>query len=111
MYFQNIVWFIPLDWVKFGMKATVIKYLRGRRVPVSEPHAEGVPITRTQSRAASIHESMYSNRVSFIKRAVRKVGFGQKISMKPEELQRFSSIQAQRVGATLARSSSRTAAA
>jgi H+-transporting ATPase len=107
----NIVWFIPLDWVKFAMKATVIKYLRNRRLqqPV-EPTGEGVPITRTQSRAASIHESMYSNRVSFIKRAVRKVGFGQKISMKPEELQRFSSIQAQRVGATLARSSSRPTA-
>jgi H+-transporting ATPase len=96
------------------MKATVIKYLRERRLaaqaaaPVME--TDGVPITRTQSRAASIHESLYSNRVSFIKRAARKVGFGQKISMKPEELQRFSSIQAQRVGATLARNPSRTAA-
>ena len=37
------------------------------------------------------------------------VGFGGKvnISMKPEELQRFSSIQAQRVGQTLARNPSR----
>ncbi|KAJ7923402.1 hypothetical protein B0H13DRAFT_69530 [Mycena leptocephala] len=110
----NIIWFIPLDWIKFAMKATVIKYLRERRLaaqaaaPVME--TDGVPITRTQSRAASIHESLYSNRVSFIKRAARKVGFGQKISMKPEELQRFSSIQAQRVGATLARNPSRTAA-
>jgi H+-transporting ATPase len=108
----NIVWFIPLDWIKFAMKGTVIKFLRNRRLQqIAQPTVEGVPITRTQSRAASIHESMYSNRVSFIKRAVRKVGFGQKISMKPEELQRFSSIQAQRVGATLARSTSRTAAA
>jgi H+-transporting ATPase len=54
---------------------------------------------------------MYSNRVSFIKRAARKVGFGGKISMKADELQRFSSIQAQRVGATLARNPSRTASA
>jgi H+-transporting ATPase len=53
---------------------------------------------------------MYSNRVSFIKRAARKVGFGGKISMKPEELQRFSSIQAQNAGRTLARNPSRTAA-
>ncbi|KAJ6514220.1 hypothetical protein C8R47DRAFT_1090641 [Mycena vitilis] len=109
----NIVWFVPLDWIKFAMKATVIKYLRERRLaqqaaaPQQQP--DGVPIVRTQSRAASIHESLYSNRVSFIKRAARKVGFGQKISMKPEELQRFSSIQAQRVGATLARNPSRTA--
>jgi len=109
----NILWFIPLDWIKFAMKATVIKYLRERRAAqvAEQPPTEGVPITRTQSRAASIHESLYSNRVSFIKRAARKVGFGGKISMKPEELRRFSSIQAQRVGATLARNPSRTATA
>ncbi|PPQ88780.1 hypothetical protein CVT25_010466 [Psilocybe cyanescens] len=107
----NIVWFIPLDWIKFAMKATVIKRLRQRHeAKAVQDAATGVPMTRTQSRAASIHESLYSNRVSFIKRAARKVGFGQKISMKPEELQRFSSIQAQRVGATLARNPSRTAA-
>jgi H+-transporting ATPase len=52
---------------------------------------------------------LYSNRVSFIKRAARKVGLGGRVSMKPEELQRFSSIQAQRTGATLARNPSRTA--
>ncbi|KAF8220413.1 plasma membrane H+-transporting ATPase [Tricholoma matsutake] len=108
----NIVWFIPLDWIKFAMKATVIKYLRERReAKARDGFAAAVPITRTQSRAASIHESMYSNRVSFIKRAARKVGFGGKISMKADELQRFSSIQAQRVGATLARNPSRTASA
>jgi len=108
----NIVWFFPLDLIKFAMKATVIKKLRARReVTAIKPSDEtGVPITRTQSRAASIHESMYSNRVSFIKRAARKVGFGGRISVKPEELQRFSSIQAQRVGQTLARNPSRTAA-
>jgi len=107
----NIIWFLPLDLIKFAMKATVIKYIRNRHTrAVAERAAEGgVPITRTQSRAASIHESMYSNRVSFIRRAARKVGFGQKVSMKPEELQRFSSIQAQRTGATLARNPSRTA--
>jgi H+-transporting ATPase len=94
------------------MKATVIKRLRERREQrVAHDAAAGIPMTRTQSRAASLHESMYSNRVSFIKRAARKVGFGQKISMKPEELQRFSSIQAQRVGATLARNPSKTGAA
>jgi len=93
------------------MKATVINALRMRREKAAAKDAvaasHGIPIMRTQSRAASIHESLYSNRVSFIKRAARKVGFGQKVSMKPEELQRFSSIQAQRVGATLARNPSR----
>ncbi|KAL4072442.1 hypothetical protein V8B97DRAFT_2006860 [Scleroderma yunnanense] len=109
----NIVWFVPLDWIKFAMKATVIKRMRERhsRAAAAAAAAEtGIPIARTQSRAASIHESMYSNRVSFIRRAARKVGFGNKISMKPEELQRFSSIQAHRTGATLARNPSRTAA-
>ena len=94
------------------MKATIIKSLRERHnAAVAKETAAGIPITRTQSRAASIHESMYSNRVSFIRRAARKVGFGQKVSVKPEELQRFSSIQAARTGATLARHPSRTAAA
>ncbi|KAJ2911582.1 hypothetical protein MD484_g8832, partial [Candolleomyces efflorescens] len=107
----NILWFIPLDWIKFAMKATVIKALRKRHeAKLAREVASGVPLTRTQSRAASIHESLYSNRVSFIKRAARKVGFGRvNVHVKPEELQRFSSIQAQRVGATLARNPSRTA--
>jgi H+-transporting ATPase len=109
----NIIWFFPLDLIKFAMKATVIKSLRARHEAAvhkaSLEGAGGVPLARTQSRAASIHESLYSNRVSFIKRAARKVGFGGRISVKPEELQRFSSIQAQRTGATLARNPSRTA--
>ncbi|KIY53270.1 plasma-membrane proton-e [Fistulina hepatica ATCC 64428] len=110
----NIVWFIPLDFIKFGMRATVIKFLRARHArkiaeEIARASGAGVPIARTQSRAASINESLYANRVSFIRRAVRKVGFGTKIHMKSEELQRFSSIQAQRAGATLARNPSRTA--
>jgi len=109
----DIVWFVPLDWIKFAMKATVIKRLRARHIAAqaqAQAASGGVPVTRTQSRAASVHESLYSNRVSFIRRAARKVGFGQKVSMKPEELQRFSSMQAQRAGATLARNPSRAAA-
>lgn len=102
-----------MDFIKFAMKATAIKYLAKRKenqiAAAATNQTSGVPLVKTQSRAASLHESMYSNRVSFIKRAARKVGFGGKITMKPEELQRFSSIQAQRVGATLARNPSRTA--
>jgi H+-transporting ATPase len=94
------------------MKATIIKKLRARheKQALAARDSEGVPITRTQSRAASVHESLYSNRVSFIRRAARRVGFGGKVTVKPEELQRFSSIQAQRAGTTLARNPSRTAA-
>ncbi|KDQ54399.1 hypothetical protein JAAARDRAFT_38563 [Jaapia argillacea MUCL 33604] len=111
----NIIWFIPLDWIKFAMKATVIKRLRDRHQQAAmqeiKQGASGVPLTRTQSRVASIHESLYSNRVSFIRRAARKVGFGQKIRMNPAELQRFSSIQAQQTGQVLARHPSRVAGA
>ena len=109
---QNIIWFVPLDLIKFAMKATIIKYLRTRHelAKAAARDETGIPITRTQSRAASIHESLYSNRTSFIRRAVRKVGFGQKVRVKPEELQRFSSIQARHTGQTLARHPSRTGA-
>lgn len=109
-----MIWFLPLDLVKFAMKATAIKYLRNRHNPQARVEAQqdgGVPMTRTQSRAASIHESMYSNRVNFIRRAARQVGFGKKFTMKSDELQRFSSIQAQQTGQTLARHPSRTAVA
>jgi H+-transporting ATPase len=93
------------------MKATIIKYLRNRHeLAAAAATRAGIPISRTQSRAASIHESLYSNRTSFIRRAVRKVGFGQKVRVKPEELQRFSSIQAHHTSQTLARHPSRTGA-
>ena len=64
-----------MDLIKFAMKATIISWLRTRheRQQRKEVAAEagGVPLTRTQSRAASIHESLYSNRVSFIRREAR----------------------------------------
>ncbi|CAE6447415.1 unnamed protein product [Rhizoctonia solani] len=108
----NIVWFFPLDWIKFAMKATVIKWFRTRRerkaAEVARATGGEVPLTRTTSRAASIHESLYSNRVSFLKRAARRAGFGDKrVRMSQGELQRFSSIQAAQTGATLARNPSR----
>lgn len=103
-----------MDLIKFAMKATVIKYLRERHEATlrqeTSQAASGVPITRTQSRAASIHESLYSNRVSFLRRAANKVGFRQKVSVKPEELRRFSSIQAAQTGSVLARHPSRPTA-
>ena len=71
----------------------IIKSLRrlGRKAVKEEEEVAtfGIPLTRTYSRVASIHESLYSNRVSFIKRATRKVGFGVKLKVKSEELQRF----------------------
>jgi len=104
----NILWFFPLDFVKFGMKATVIKYLRQRRLAQHAKQISQAPdfqLHRTQSRAASL----YSNRTNFLRRAVRKVGFGQNApKMSDHELRRLGSIQAQQSGATLARNPSRT---
>ncbi|KIJ24485.1 hypothetical protein M422DRAFT_785858 [Sphaerobolus stellatus SS14] len=78
----NILWFVLLDLIKFAMKATVIKFLRERRMKqIAQEVSSDIPLTRTQSRAASVHESLYSNRVSFIKRAARKVGFGGRVTM------------------------------
>jgi len=109
----NILWFLPLDWIKFAMKATVIKRLRARKAAqvaslVRSSSRGEVPLVRTQSRAASIHESLYSNRVGFIRRAARKVGFGANVPhISPNELKRLGSIQAQHSGGVLARNPSR----
>jgi H+-transporting ATPase len=84
------------------MKATVIKRLERRRLGLTQQAiASGAPLTRVPSRAASIHESLYSNRTSFIQRAARKVGFGSAVHIRPDELQRFGTLQAQRAGVTL----------
>lgn len=130
----NIIWFLPLDGIKFAMKATVIKYLRQRheRQVTAEVkgQSQGVPIARTTSRIGSIHESLYASRVGFIRRAVRNVGIGFKGGKKVQmsrtfrflftmvngltdyvrletELKRFASISAAHTGQTLARHASR----
>jgi len=107
----NIIWFLPLDLIKFAMKATIIKALRerkARQVKAIVAQTGDVPLTRTQSRAASIHESLYSNRVNFIRRAARKVGFGNNAPhMSAHELKRLGSIQAAHSGGVLARNPSR----
>jgi len=104
----NMIWFLPLDLVKFTMRYLVARYnkIRGKGLPSAIKHVDdgGVPISRTQSR----HESLYSNRVSFIKRAQRSVGLGGKrVSISNNELQRFGSHQAAAAGGILQRSASR----
>ncbi|GAA5993451.1 hypothetical protein JCM10908_002196 [Rhodotorula pacifica] len=94
----NIVWFFPLDFVKFGVRALVGMWNR-RRASKSKgiKPVDGVPITRTQSR----HESLYSNRTSFLRRAQRSVGLGRKVTVSNADLQRFGSHQATNAGAQL----------
>lgn len=104
----NIVWYFPLDLVKYAMKFTIIKYLQKRKAAAAPPaivDADGERLSRTASR----HESLYSNRANFISRAANKLKGGQKVNMSKNELQRFSSIQAQQSGAALQRRASRPA--
>lgn len=113
----NIIWFLPMDLVKFAMKATIIKYLRQRHEAKLHKEVaatgEGIPMTRTTSRVGSIHESLYSNRVGFLRKAVQRVGIsagftgGRTVQMSQGELKRFASIQAAQTGKTLARHPSR----
>ncbi len=124
MWLKNIIWFIPLDLVKFGMNATVIRYLRKRRLgqivtadAVDHP-ADGIPgveatsvhqLIRRQSRAASIHGSLYGNRTSFLRRTMKKVGgFGGKVKVKEEELKKFGIASTKTAGQTLAGHSGRS---
>ncbi|WWC88357.1 plasma-membrane proton-efflux P-type ATPase [Kwoniella dendrophila CBS 6074] len=105
----NIVWYFPLDAIKFLMKKTIIAFLQKRKAakaatPVVDENGERL------QRTASRHESLYSNRTSFLSRAANRLRGGAKISMSQNELQRFSSIQAQQSGAALTRAHSRPAA-
>jgi H+-transporting ATPase len=101
----NIIWYIPLDLVKFIMQKTVIKALQARKHRAAVPLVDenGERLVRTASR----HESLYSNRTSFLGRAGRALKGGAKVHMSKNELGRFGSIQAQQSGAALARASSR----
>ena len=82
--------------LQFGVRALVGMWNR-RRQPKPIKNVDGVPMTRTQSR----HESLYSNRTSFLRRAQRSVGLGRKVSVSQADLQRFSSHQASAAGARL----------
>ncbi|KAI0086084.1 hypothetical protein BDY19DRAFT_996267 [Irpex rosettiformis] len=61
----DIVWFLPMDLIKFAMKATVIKYtfMSVARPPSAQTICSPCDILahRTQSRAASIHKLLYSD--------------------------------------------------
>ena len=87
------------------MKATVIKRLESRRLGLAQQAiaAGAPPLTRVPSRAASL----YSNRTTFIQRAIRRVGLGGKVRMEADEIRRFHTVQTQETGLVLARHPSR----
>lgn len=102
----NIVWYIPLDLVKFVMKKTVIAALQKRKAKKAAAPLVDESGERLQ-RTASRHESLYSNRTNFLSRATRRLKGGARINISKNELERFSSIQAQQSGAALQRAASR----
>jgi H+-transporting ATPase len=94
--------------VKFALKYSVIAWLQRRKaakLPPALTDKDGELLQRTTSR----HESLYSNRTTFLNRARGRLGLkkGQRIDMSGRELSRFSSIQAQQSGAALQRAASR----
>ncbi|PWN52859.1 plasma-membrane proton-e [Violaceomyces palustris] len=94
----NIIWYFPMDFVKFFAR-WALKKIRGNKRPVA---AADPSLSRTTSRA----ESMYSNRTSFLKRAQRKAGLGGKsgkVHVSSNELQKVASIQAHEAGRRLSR--------
>jgi H+-transporting ATPase len=76
--------------VKFALKATIIKYLQKRKASkaAAAPALDASPESRLQ-RTASRHESMYSNRTSFLGRAANRLKGGAKVSMSKNELSRL----------------------
>lgn len=94
----SLVWMFPLDLVKFAMRK-IVKSVRKSQLRRRNRHAEHqAEVTRTCSR----HESLYNGRMSFMRRASRKVGLGgKKVHINKTELGRLSSIQTQQAGRRL----------
>jgi H+-transporting ATPase len=83
----NIVWYFPLDLVKFALKRTIIAYLQKRKAALHPPalvDASGERLQRTASR----HESLYSNRTTFLGKAANRLKGNTKVSMSKNELSR-----------------------
>jgi F-box-like len=59
----------------------------------TRPSEDVVPITRTQSHTGSIQELLCSNQTSLIRRAVRKLGLGQKVETREEKLRRYQATR------------------
>ncbi|KAI7964904.1 hypothetical protein MJO29_003002 [Puccinia striiformis f. sp. tritici] len=97
----NLIWFLPMDLIKFATRAAIKKF-RSRQVkPVVTP--EATPLARQSTTG-----SLYNNRMSFIQRAehsqqVRKSLHGQ-VKTNEHDLRRFSSAQVVSTSAALKRS-------
>ncbi len=83
----DIVWYFPMDLVKLFLKRTIIAFLQRRKARKAAPAIVDEHGERLQ-RTASRHESLYSNRTSFVSRAANRLKGGTKVSMSKNELSR-----------------------
>jgi H+-transporting ATPase len=85
----NLIWFLPLDGIKFAMKATIIKYLRQRHklklAAEVKRKSEGV-LPSVVERFASL----YSSRVGFIRHTTHNISIGFKGGKKVQMTRTFS---------------------
>ncbi|KAH9453019.1 hypothetical protein MJO29_007987 [Puccinia striiformis f. sp. tritici] len=96
----NLIWFLPMDLIKFATRAMLRKY-RSHQVKSVEPQ-------KNQLCRQSSNGSHYSNRMSFIQHAensqpLRRSLHG-KVQASNNNLRRFSSAQIANTGAALKRS-------
>ncbi|CAO3675008.1 unnamed protein product [Umbelopsis ramanniana] len=93
----NIVWFAPLDFVKFGLQ----RAFEGKKTPVAPVHDDHGPRSRRSSvLSTSTSARYYANRTHALRGLERPRNFGRRIlglnrkmSMDPNEMRRFSSVQ------------------
>ncbi|KAJ1673862.1 hypothetical protein EV182_004415, partial [Spiromyces aspiralis] len=112
----DIVWFIPLDFVKIGMRRLISRYVVAKAPP--QPGAEIAAdtglrrLSTIQSMGASYYESRTrpyeSGAFNFGRRMIAKgealfTKSGKSLRMNKNELQRFQSVQTQRVSQVLSR--------
>ncbi|WAQ87785.1 hypothetical protein PtA15_8A691 [Puccinia triticina] len=95
----NLIWFLPMDLIKFATRAVLKKY-RSRQV---KPVVADLTPTARQSTT----ESLYNNRMSFIQRAEKsqslRRSFHGQVRTNERDLRRFSSAQVVSTGAALKR--------
>ncbi|GAA5807596.1 hypothetical protein MFLAVUS_000961 [Mucor flavus] len=92
----NIVWFLPMDFIKFGMRAAFepTNNLRESKTPMAGQSRRASAISGTSS------ARYYANRTKSLKSMERPQNFGKKLlgmnkkmSMDAKEMRRFSSVQ------------------
>ncbi|KAJ2957487.1 hypothetical protein NQZ79_g6789 [Umbelopsis isabellina] len=95
----NIVWFLPLDFVKFGLQR-LFKPKKPTPVLMQEEHMRPSRSRRSSVLSTATSARYYANRTHALRGLERPRNFGKRIlgldkkmSMDPSEMRRFSSVQ------------------